>query len=757
MTLLFAITLFVSAFLLFWIQPLMAKMLLPYLGGTPAVWNTCVLFFQSMLLIGYAYVSASVRWLGRRGQAMLHIVLLLLAWLFLPLTNSEIASGSAPAQGNPIVWLIATLIATLGLPFFVVSASAPLLQKWFSGLRHPAARDPYFLYAASNAGSLIALIAFPLLLEPNLKLNQQSWWWTGIYVALVTLVCGCTVTLWRSSATDADRPDQAHRDGRQTSGIAKASAASMTHEGVTLKRRLWWTALAFVPSSLVLGVTTYITTDIAAVPLLWVIPLALYLLTFVLVFALKEESQFRRATTRIMPGAALIITLVIFSGAAEPTWFLLLIHLCFFFVAATVCHGRLADDRPSTEHLAEYYLWMAVGGVLGGLFNALIAPNLFNSVIEYPLAVVLACLMLPPKRTRESENIVGDIKGDGRRDVWRDVWLAVVVGAVTAGLALLVPRFRIQFVEGIAIVLGVPLIVLNHSFTKRPVRFALGLGAVMLGSLFYDGGAGHTLHTERNFHGTLRVTRDPSGKFHRLYHGSTIHGRQFIEPSRQCEPLSYYHPTGPLGAVIESFNAQPATTNVAVIGLGTGASVAYAKSNQRWTFYEINPAVVDLARDPRFFTYLQNCAQAPVEIALGDARLQLQRAPDQHYGLIVLDAFSSDAIPVHLLTREALDLYLAKLAEGGLLALHISNRTLNLHPVVGDLAKNANLTALVFDDLKDDPIGSRDPSQWVVLARHVNDLRGLVEDARWRPLPGRLQPEVWSDDFSNIVGIFKWR
>ncbi|MBA3439625.1 MAG: hypothetical protein H0T92_07135, partial [Pyrinomonadaceae bacterium] len=312
MTFLFAATLLVSAFLLFWIQPLVAKMLLPHLGGTPAVWNTCMLFFQGMLLVGYAYVLASVRWLTVRRQALLHLALLLLAALLLPITVSENVIGSVPAGGNPIPWLVGSLMSALAVPFFVVSASAPLLQKWFSESLHPSAGDPYFLYAASNAGSLLALIAFPTLLEPNLKLYQQSWLWAGVYLGLVILVCACVIMLWQSISTDLERIDPARQDEQKTSTMAKDQ-----HPQVTLKQRLRWTMLAFVPSSLVLGVTTFITTDIAAVPLLWVIPLALYLISFVLVFAVKTESILRRATNRIMPGSTLVVTLIVFSGAVE--------------------------------------------------------------------------------------------------------------------------------------------------------------------------------------------------------------------------------------------------------------------------------------------------------------------------------------------------------------------------------------------------------------------------------------------------------
>lgn len=738
LALLFAATLFVSAFLLFWIEPLIAKMLLPLLGGTPAVWNTCLLFFQVILLAGYAYVLAITKWLGLRQQAALHLLLLLLATSSLPIGISATAAASVPAQGDPVFWLLGSLLRILGLPFFVISATAPLLQKWFSATRHPSARDPYFLYAASNAGSLIALVGFPLLLEPNLRLPQQSGLWAGLYGVLALLIIVCARAVWQANASEAQ------------AGAETLDEAEGRIERVTFQRRVRWTLLAFVPSSLVLGVTTYITTDIAAAPLLWVVPLAFYLLTFVFVFAQRQLLS-RRLMIRLLPGAAIIITLIFVLEFRQPIWFSLPAHLFFFFVAAMVCHGQLADERPSSAHLAEYYLWIALGGVLGGIFNALVAPLVFNIVLEYPLAVVLACLMLP--RLKDT----GGTSAAGARPF--DAVLPLGIMLLIAGVAILIARFDVQASSRVLMLLGAALLLTFASrrlLARRPAHFALTLGIVILGGIFYEEVTNRTLYRQRNFYGALRVSLDSIGISHRLYHGTTLHGTQFAGGVRRCEPLTYFHPTGPLGSVFEAFNARPAAPNVAIVGLGTGTTVAYAKPGQAWTFYEINPAVPRIARDARLFTYLQACAAAPVEIVMGDARLQLQHAPPGHYGLIVLDAFSSDAIPVHLLTREAVELYLSKLAEGGLLAIHISNRHLDLAPVIGDIARDANLVALLSHENRI-AVRGKNSSRWVVVARRQSDIGTLLEHSIWQPLEGRARPQIWTDDFSNILSVLDWK
>lgn len=765
MSLLFAITLFLSAFLLFWSQPMLGKMLLPLLGGTPAVWNTCMLFFQGVLLAGYAYVLASTRWLTTRAQIVLHAALLLAASVSLPIAISASASGGVPEAASPVAWLLKTLLLTVGLPFFALSASAPLLQKWFSRTGAASASDPYFLYAASNAGSLVALLGFPILLEPNLALREQSRAWALGYAALAALVVTCAATVWRSRSTARGAADETV-NAATVYAATESSPLKAFPERLNIRQRLRWTLLAFVPSSLVLGATTYITTDLVAVALLWVIPLSLYLLSFVLVFA-RTEVVPRWLMARVLPGAAALLALVYLSGATQPAWFLILFHLVFLFAAAMVCHGQLADERPAARHLAEFYFWLSVGGVLGGVFNVLLAPLVFNTVVEYPLVILLACYLRPAFR-REGRSLLGlklqergsedesNAVEDDPRALRLDLLLPLAIFALAAALTLVAPHLDIKTVERAAVALGLPLFLVNHFFAPRPLRFALGIAAVMLASVFFTAPSGQTLHASRNFFGTLRVTTD--GGLRWLRHGSTLHGREFTDTARACEPLSYYHREGPLGSVFDAFDAkQGASRSVAVVGLGAGTTAAYARTGETWTFYEIDPAVVLIARNPHFFKYVSECAGAPVSIVLGDARIRLREAPTQGYGLIVLDAFSSDAVPAHLMTREALALYLSKLAPGGLVVFHVSNRSLELDRVVVGLARDAGIVVRVFADKEYKPEIGKDPSTWVVVARTESDLGALAQDARWELLDERTRkPELWRDDFSNIIRVFKW-
>jgi hypothetical protein len=639
---------------------------------------------------------------------------------------------------NPTLGVLESLLFSIGLPFFIISASNPLMQSWFSRLQHYWSVDPYFLFAASNAGSLIALVAFPLALEPSLGLNEQYKFWRVGFAVLVTLTCAIVLALKPLANVSMHNEE------------AGSSPTDEPPDDRLTWRRLRWLALSFAPSSLMLGVTTYITADVAAVPLLWVIPLALYLLTFVLAFTKK---QFASAVLlrRVMFVAALIVTLILASGATEPAWVLILANLGFFFVAALMCHRELANDRPATTHLAEYYLWIATGGALGSLFNVLIAPLLFNSVLEYPLVIALAC-MLQRGESRESKSRFG------LPDRYLDIVYPLGLFVFTVGVTMLVPYLRVSSSTiKLLIVPGIPLVIINHFFRERPARFALGLCAVILASLYYSGDTDRSLHVARNFFGTIRVATDSTGRVNSLYSGNTVHGRQFVDQSRRCEPLSYHHENGPLGQVMAVFNAAPANPNVGVIGLGVGAMAAYSKPDQHWTFYEINPDVINIARNSQHFTYLQNCASGSLSVVEGDARLSLQNAPEGHFGLIVLDAFSSDAIPVHLLTQHALDLYLSKLAPDGILAFHVSSRSLDLNPILADLAESRNLICIAFDDRKLSSVEGKDPSQWVVMARSPEEISYLSINTQWQRLTGRKGTRVWSDDFSNILRAIKWQ
>jgi SAM-dependent methyltransferase len=723
----FALSMFLSATLLFIVQPMFAKMVLPLLGGSPSVWNTCMVFYQAALLAGYAYAHAAPRWLGVRRHAAVHLALFLLVIFTLPI---GLAHGwEPPPTGSPILWLLQVLFVSLGLPFFLISTTAPLLQKWFASSGHPAAPDPYFLYGASNLGSLAALAGYPLVVEPYLRLADQAWAWAGGYLVLTGFILACAVRLWRSGITGLE-------------GAASPSAGPQpANPGPKVwSQRFWWVLLAFAPSSLMLGVTTYLSTDIAAVPLLWVIPLAIYLLTFVLVFARRPILP-HSLMVRLEPFLVIPIALTYFLNV-RGSWPLFPLHLLAFFLMAMVCHGELVKSRPPASRLTEFYLWMSVGGVLGGIFNALIAPVTFRTVIEYPLIIVVACMLRPSL----------DLATQKYNRLFDFLWPLALMGLLAWFLKAMPENSpKIEWVSLAAIALGACFI-----FRRRPIRFGLGLGALMLAGLFVTTGKGQVLLLERNFFGQLKVKQ--AGEFHVLYHGDTVHGVQEWDKNGRREPLSYYSRRGPLGRVFDGLPPTNRLEQVAIVGLGTGTIACYGKPGQHFVFYEIDPAVESIARDPRFFTYLQDSA-ATIEVVLGDARLSLKKAPDSSYDLIILDAFNSDAIPLHLLTREALGLYLSKLKPGGIIAFHISNRYLDLGPMLGNLAGDAGLYSFVQTDRYltipelNEHISS---STWVVMARDVADL-GSLTSPWWQPLTGRPGERPWTDDFSNILAAWNWR
>jgi SAM-dependent methyltransferase len=430
-----------------------------------------------------------------------------------------------------------------------------------------------------------------------------------------------------------------------------------------------------------------------------------------------------------------------------------LLNLLFFTAAAMIFHGELAKDRPAASRLTEFYLCLSVGGMLGGLFNALIAPLLFKNVLEYPLIMLAACLFRPAGESAGDDQI----KMSNR---WHDVAWAIGMGTLTAVLILAVQAFGVNpgRVSTLSI-FGIPAL-LTYRFVKNPVRFGLCLVAVLAASLLYKEAYGRTLLMERNFFGVLRVTVDSEGKYHQLFHGNTLHGIQSIDPARQRESLSYFHRTGPIGQVFEIFNSSSSQGSVGVIGLGAGSLAAYAKPTQEWTFYEIDPAVERISSNPDYFSFLKNSRARKLNIVLGDARLRLKDAPDSQYGLLVLDAFSSDAIPMHLVTREALQLYQQKLAHGGILAFHITNRRLDLKPVFANLAHDAGLIGLIREDNhldNQERTNGKIESVWVIMARQKSELAQFSRDPSWRPL--RPDPAIgtWTDDFSNILGVISWR
>jgi hypothetical protein len=756
---LFSATLFLSAGLTFLVQPMFAKFVLPLFGSTPAVWNTSMLFFQTTLLAGYLYAHESSRRLGVRRQAAVHLGVLLLPLLVLPIAVP--GGWIPPADSNPVPSLLGLLAVAIGLPFFVVSTTAPLLQRWLAATDHPAAGDPYFLYRASNLGSVLGLLAYPVVVEPSMRLAEQGRLWSVGYGLLLLLVLACAVVVWRAprgaaaAVADGDAGTAPADGGAAAAPATEADAAPAPSPGSTerptLTRRLRWVGLAFVPSSLMLGVTTTITTDIAPIPLLWALPLSLYLISFILVFAPGARSdRLQRAMAFALPGVVLLISMILLLEVRGPLWLSLWImvpiHLAGFFVVAVVCHGRLARDRPSTRSLTEFYLLISAGGALGGVFNALVAPVLFDSLAEYPIVLVLAALCLPARPPRFPP-------GPYARRL--DFALPLVLGtmvALTVALVALAQADEQEYAKMFVVGLAAGVVV---NLSRRPLRFGLSVGAIVLAVTLASGPDVRELHRERSFFGVYRVTTAKGGDLHRLIHGTTTHGAQDFSAGRERTPMSYYHPGSPIGQLLRAL-PRGATARAAIIGLGTGSIACYSKPGERWTFYEIDPTVERIARDPRYFTYLRVCA-GDLNVILGDARLRLARAADRDYGLIMADAFSSDAVPVHLITREALALYRSKLREHGVIAFNVSNSYVDLQPVLGNLAHDASMACLAQEDTRSTNDGDPDTdgSDWVVMARHTRDLTAVAPKPRWHDCRHSPGSAPWTDDYSNLLGALR--
>jgi spermidine synthase len=718
----FTAAVFLSAFLLFLVQPLFGRMVLPLLGGSPSVWNTCMLFFQAALLGGYLYAHLTSSRLTVRRQATVHLAALALAALALPVS----VRGAAPEGGTaPIPWLLGLMALSVGAPFLVLSGTGPILQRWFSRSGHRHAADPYPLYAASNLGSALALLAYPLLMEPRMRLAGQSASWTAGYAVLALLIAGCAALVWKQADAPAAVMDEA----------ADAAPAR-----VSTRDRLVWTALAFVPSSLLLGVTTFLTTDLTPVPLLWVLPLALYLFSFTLVFARRPPIP-HAWVVAVHPSAITVAVLLLAAGYVQKPAFAVPMHLLTLFVIAMAAHGELARRRPHVRHLTEFYLWISVGGVLGGVFNALVAPVIFNQIWEYPLVLTLACLARP---------------WPAERATWQGhLGFALRAGAFAWGLLYLADQPDLSPVMFV-ILAAVLINLLNLGMGRSPAWLAVCIGGVLLWRAIAVINEDGVLLAERTFFGRYKVVEYRyHGGFHVLRHGSTLHGAQSLLPERRREPLTYYLRSSPLGAVFAATADRQGRRRVAVVGLGTGTTAAYALPGEDWTFYEIDPGIERIARDTAYFTYLTD-SQARTRVVLGDARLSLARETDRQYDLILLDAFSSDAIPVHLMTREAVDTYLARLAPRGLIVFHVSNRYLDLEPVVAALARDRGLVSRAGQGPQGERGTYESVSTWIALARTEADLGPLMaESSWWQP---RLRREVgtWTDDYSSLLTVFDW-
>ncbi len=707
-----------GSFLLFLIQPMVARMALPRLGGAPAVWNSAMLVYQALLLVGYGYAH----WLGRfrvRTQAGVHLGVLAVAALWLPI---GLGTMQVPAGAEPALWVPWLLVAAIGPLFLAISAQAPLLQRWYAVASH--GRDPYALYAASNIGSFGGLLAYPLLVEPLLRLRSQSWLWTIGYALVTLLVLACASRLPKSEALPApriDRPATVARDwGR-------------------------WILLALVPSGLMLATTTFLTTDIVAVPLLWVLPLGLYLLSFPVAF--RSSALLDDLLERCVPLVLLLFGATLVAGDSRLAYFNALIGLVLLFAVAVACHARLYALRPPPERLTGFYLAMAVGGALGGVFSGLLAPVLFDWTYEYPLLILAAGLLIPQRA----------LTGEFAR-LWASRYRVPAGLALSAAVvAIVVLALHAQLLGPIQIQLGfvaVAVIGLVTIGARWPFAVALAGGLFLFGGYTAIETSLSGART-RSYFGVYTVSDQPDQR--RLAHGTTVHGVQ-LKGARATRPTTYYQAGSGVG---QAMLAAPAlygpNARIGVVGLGTGTLACYARPGQSWRFFEIDPAVVHLARDSGKFSFLRRCAPQ-AQILIGDARLRLSELPPTSLDLLALDAFSSDAVPMHLMTAEAFATYGRVLAPEGLLLVHISNRFLALGPVVAGAAIAGGWQGLrlvhVPSALERQDEGA--VSDWIALSRSPRVLAALkARDGEWRPLVGQPGFTGWTDDHASLVPVLR--
>jgi hypothetical protein len=758
----FTATTFLSAFLLFSVQPMFAKMVLPVLGGSSSVWAVAIFFFQAALLAGYCYAhmliaNAPVSWTG-----LVHLGLCLLAFMTLPI---GLPTGwSEPPLGEPYFWQLGLFTAAIGLPFAAISANAPLLQAWFARSGHPHGGDPYFLYAASNLGSLGALLMYPFVLEPALELKALSILWSIGYALLVAALA--LILLLASRHHGANVADPAASGAQLPLDTRKAAP--------TWSDRLSWIGLALVPAALLTAFTTHITTDIASAPLLWVIPLSIYLLTFVLVF--RERLLIGRKVLLNLHLLAVAVALLALSQTWYENWFLsACAGVVVFFTSAMVAHRALYDARPAARSLTEFYLWMSFGGALGGLTAALLAPMIFNEVFEYPLLLALSVACRPgavdgaalrrlgisiKSRVISGSGAISGLT-DGDKEAARAISFIVGAGFVGIYCVWALAEFEIPAGKWNVAFLAAALFTIllfwryKHPAQQMAAALLMCCAVILLPSAVRGGDA------QRSYYGVHRVQTTADDKFRTLWHGTTVHGAQRIRdsagnPVDDTTPAIYYYPNGPIAQTIAKVQERLGgeKRRFGIVGLGTGSLACYAKEGEAWRFFEIDPVVVRIARDPKYFTFLSKCQSEP-DIVLGDARLTIAKEPGGRFDLIIVDAFSSGSVPVHLITAEALKLYLDKVKPDGIVLLHISHDYLDLESVF-----SATLKLLpgahgftVTDDKPEETDDAESVSTVALFAKTSEALEPL------RSLAGITELEDgglrgWTDDYSDIFGPF---
>jgi hypothetical protein len=724
---LFVATILTGSFLLFLIQPMVARMALPRLGGAPNVWNSAMLVYQALLLAGYGYAHMLGNMPVRRA-ATTHLALLLLAAVTLPV---ELADLPTPPPGWEVLWVPALFAVTIGPVFFLVSAQAPLMQRWFA--LHPQAGEPWALYAASNVGSFLGLIAYPLLAEPLLSIHAQSWSWSIGYALLIVLVALAARARWHVQpvAVVAGQPigEEAHAVG--------------------WRRILLWLALSAVPSGLMLSTTTHLTTDVFAMPLIWVIPLGLYLLSFSIAFS--DQRGIADIITRFAPLILLLAGGTAMISRSPDSMTLASGSVALLLVVAVVLHAKLYVVRPPAAQLTLFYFVMSAGGALGGVFTALIAPVVFDWVWEHPLLIFAAALLMPLKPFYDWRRLPDLDPGLARIGAGVLVLTALFLAFRLLDLASVAdpPLTRLWFTAGITLI-GLLLVPWRLAFVTVLLLLMLAQGGIETASASLIGAR------TRSYFGIYTVRNYRSLHLRTLAHGTTLHGQQSTRKAFECAPMTYYGPGS--GAAITLTNAQKLfgrEARIGVVGLGAGTLAAYYEPGEHWRFYEIDPAVLNLSLS-RTFTYLTDCAHRP-QVELGDARLELGKAPPGSFDVIAVDAFSSDAIPLHLLTDEAFGVYLRALSPRGVLLFHISNRYIELEPVLSAVASRRGLTARLRDDNPEDRT-LLTPSSWVLLTRDPSQLKALAEarpDAPWTQLMPPA-PHVWTDDHASILPFIRW-
>ena len=719
----FAATIGASAFLLFSVEPMFAKMVLPRLGGSASVWSVALVFFQAMLLAGYAFAHLLTRRLSVAVAIGVHLMVCIAAAVMLPIALP--ANWGTPPDRFTELWVLALFAVAVGLPFFAVAVNGPLLQAWFARTGHPHARDPYFLYGASNLGSFAALVAYPLVIEPTIGVTAQSRLWSGGFLALALAVLALGLL------------------------TARLSPAAVAHTPVparpiALARRARWIFLAFVPSALLVALTAHVSTDVAAAPFLWVLPLSLFLLTFVIVF--QRRPLVPHATALAVQPLLLAAVIAVTALPVLPLPARIGVELLAFFVAALVAHGELAADRPEPENLTAFYLWMSLGGVLGGIFAGLLAPQIFATIAEYPILLVATVATRP-----------GLLRLD-RRTALRALGPVAAIAIVLASTRLL--GYDLGSIPAIVAVAAITIAVGAIVWARGDdLRLLATLAIVILALQAFTPGLGTTTSI-RSFYGVNRIAESSDGHFRFLFSGTTIHVAQRLRGadgtavSGPPRPATYYWPGSPMADVIAATRAQRGGTlpRLITVGLGTGSLACHKRPGESWTFYEIDPEVVRIARDPTRFRFLSDCAPGQ-EIVVGDGRLTLADHGGAAADVLIVDAFASDSIPVHLLTREAIALYTARLAPHGVMAFHLQNKHMELTRVAAALATADGWTAWVRVGRPDAAgVENHDfQTTVVVLARDPADVARLVADPEWRRMAPETTVTAWTDDHADVL------